>query len=111
MIKYHESFNIFMNVYYFILYKNYISLCYKILNCIQCGLVLNHEFDVEFNVRRNSYFVSVLRQAFTVIWFYGMPICTDHEIKCVRCFHHLCVKGGTLTQVTLSHQAKVRLTG
>ena len=33
--------------------KHYLSMYFKILNCIQCGLVLNHEFGVEFNVQRN----------------------------------------------------------
>ena len=46
MTKYHGSVNILMKVYYYI----YLSLDFKILNCIQCGLVLNKEFGVEFNV-------------------------------------------------------------
>ena len=55
--------------------KHYISLDFKILICIQCGLVLNNEFGVEFNVHVFeeilhivNYFISI-QQAFTEIWF------------------------------------------
>ena len=54
--------------------KNYIALCFRILNCIQYGLVLNHEFDVEFNVRRNSYFISI-HHYITSGLHYDMVLC------------------------------------